>query len=212
MGLSEVAVPVTVGSRTVAIIYGGQVLREGPRRDRFSKLARQLTDCGLSSRDVRRLRTAYFRTPVLTDREYRATVRLLTIFAHQLADAANGWIILGHPQEPPLIRQAKCFIRERLGEPLSTSAVADHVHMSADRFSRFFKKVTGITLKDYVHRVRIERVKLLLANPDTRVGEAALATGFRDIAHFNRRFRRCTGQSPRQYRAGLAKPTPKSDK
>jgi AraC-like DNA-binding protein len=148
----------------------------------------------------------------LTDRQYRAAVRLLTIFAHQLGDSANGWIVLGHPNEPALIRQAKHFIRAHLAEPLSPGAVADHVHLNADRFSRLFKKVTGVTVAEYVNRARVERVKQLLANPDTRVSEAALATGFRDIAHFNRSFRRYTGQSPRQYRAQLAGATPKSDK
>ena len=214
MGLSEVAVPVTVSGRTVAIIYGGQVLREGPRRERFSRLAQRLTDCGLSSRDVRRLRTAYFRTPVLTERQYRAAVRLLTIFAHQLADAANGWIVLGHPQEPASIRQAKHFIQAHLAHALSTSAVAKRVHLNADRFSRLFRKVTGVTLTEYVNRARVEQVKHLLANPDARIAESALAAGFYDIAYFNRTFKRYTGLTPRQYqyRGNLQKPAPKSDK
>ena len=90
--------------------------------------------------------------------------------------------------------------------------MAAHVQLSADRFSRLFKQATSLTVADYVNRVRVERVKRLLANPDTRVGEAALAAGFRDIAYFNRTFKRCTGRSPRHYRAGLAKTAPKSDK
>ena len=212
MGLSEVAVPVTVGGRPVAIIYGGQVLREPPRRKRFGQLAHRLARCGLSPLDLRRLRTAYFQTPVLTDRQYRAAVRLLTIFAHQLADSANGWIVLGHAREPALVRQAKSFIHTYLAEPLTITAVAQHVHLSADRFSRLFKKATGLTLTEYVNRARVERAKQLLANPDTRIGEVALAAGFRDFAHFNHTFKRYTGQNPRQYRVRLAGAVPKSAK
>ncbi len=212
MGLSEVAVPVTVNGRAVAVLYGGQILSQPPRKQRFATLARQLASCGLKRRDLRVLRRAYFQTPILTDRQYRAAVRLLTIFAHQLADSANGWIVLGRSHEPAFLRQVKPFIQTRLTGPLSTTAVAERAHLSADRFSRLFKKATGVTLKEYVNRARVERVKELLADPDLRISEAASATGFRDIAHFNRTFKRYTGHSPRQHRARLAGAAPKSDK
>jgi len=201
MGLSEVAVPVTVAGRPVAIIYGGQIHRTPPHHKRFLQLAPRLAGCGVSAKDLLRLRAAYFQTPVLTERQYRAAVKMLTIFAHQLADSANGWIVLGHPHEPALIRHAKHFIQTYLTEPLSTNVVAKHLHLSADHLSRAFKKTTGVTLKEYVNRARVQRVKQLLANPDARISEAASAAGFRDFAHFNHTFKRYTGQSPRQFRA-----------
>jgi AraC-like DNA-binding protein len=205
MGLREMAVPVIVDGKPVAIIYGGQVHCGPPRSEKFEQMATQLTRIGLSAEELNQLRTAYLQTPVLTERQYRATTRLLRIFAHQLAESANGWIVVGHPHEPSIVRQAKLFMRQHLDTPLSTIVVARYIHQGADQFSRLFKKSTGLTVKEYVNRARIERVKLLLANPEKRISQAALEAGFGDFAHFNRTFKRYTGRTPRQYRSGLGR-------
>jgi len=47
---------------------------------------------------------------------------------------------------------------------------------------------------------RIERAKSLLLNPHYAVGEIANYLDFRSLAHFDRTFRRVTGESPEAYR------------
>ena len=48
--------------------------------------------------------------------------------------------------------------------------------------------------------VRIARAKKLLANPQARITEVAYEAGFASLTHFNRMFRRITGQSPTDFR------------
>jgi AraC-like DNA-binding protein len=96
-----------------------------------------------------------------------------------------------------------------LEEPLTTESVARHVGVSVDRFGRQFKMSTGMTLKEYLNRARVERVKQLLTNPGARISESALAAGFRELGHFNHIFKRYTGQTPREFRS---KAIPNSDK
>ena len=66
-----------------------------------------------------------------------------------------------------------------------------------------FKRSTGVTVTEYLTRVRIERVKELLLNPNLRISEIAFQTGFQSLTHFNRVFLKLTGQSPTEYRVRL---------
>ncbi len=72
--------------------------------------------------------------------------------------------------------------------------------MSAFYFCKMFKKATGLTFTDYLARVRIEKVKNLLLNPNKRISEAAYEVGFQSLSQFNRVFRRIAGESPTTYR------------
>ena len=71
---------------------------------------------------------------------------------------------------------------------------------------KLFKRHTGLNFTEYVSRLRIERSRELLANPNLRVGEIAFEVGFQSITHFNRVFRRVMGESPTAYRGRCAIP------
>ncbi|MEP6938065.1 MAG: helix-turn-helix domain-containing protein, partial [Chthoniobacterales bacterium] len=52
-------------------------------------------------------------------------------------------------------------------------------------------------------RVRIEKAKALLLDRRRRVSEVAYEVGFQSLTHFNRVFRKITGQSPTSFRRAL---------
>ena len=70
-------------------------------------------------------------------------------------------------------------------------------------FCKIFKKANGLTFTDYLSRVQITKAKNLRLNPNLRVGEIAYEVGLQSLTHFNRVFRKLTGQSPSHYRDGL---------
>ena len=80
--------------------------------------------------------------------------------------------------------------------------------MSAFYFCKSFRKATGLTFTDYVARVRVEKVKNLLLNPNKRVSEAAYEAGFQSLSQFNRVFRRVAGEPPSAYREKLQQASP----
>jgi AraC-like DNA-binding protein len=67
-----------------------------------------------------------------------------------------------------------------------------------------FKKATGLNFTEYVSRVRVEKARNLLLNPNLRISEIAYEVGFQSLTHFNRVFKKITGQSPTDYRSQLA--------
>ena len=82
------------------------------------------------------------------------------------------------------------------------------VNTSKFYFCKMFKKATGINFTDYLSRVRTERAKNLLLNPNLRVSEIAYEVGFQSLTHFNRVFKRILGRSPTDYREQLARHEP----
>ena len=70
-------------------------------------------------------------------------------------------------------------------------------------FCKLFKKATGINFTEFVSRLRVEKAKNLLINPNLRISEIAYEVGFQSLTHFNRIFKKIAGQSPTDYREHL---------
>jgi YesN/AraC family two-component response regulator len=58
----------------------------------------------------------------------------------------------------------------------------------------------GVTLWEYLTRLRIKRAKQRLRHGDESVQTVARAVGFHDRAYFSRVFRKVTGIAPHAYR------------
>jgi AraC-like DNA-binding protein/ligand-binding sensor protein len=202
VGLCDTAVPVRMSDRLVGFLQIGQVFRKKPTEAQFNKVMELCKKWGL---DVSResLRKAYFSGKVISQKEHDSAVKLLTIFAQHLAMLSNQVFIQQENSEPPVITKARTYIHEHQTEEISLGQVAKAVNMSSYYFCKMFKKVTGINFTDYVARVRIEKSKNLLLNPNLRVSEIAFEVGFQSLTHFNRVFKKILGQSPTEYRAQL---------
>jgi YesN/AraC family two-component response regulator len=117
---------------------------------------------------------------------------------------SNQIMVQEQNAEPAMISRAKQYIAEHQSEKLSLDQVSNAVHTSKFYFCKSFKKATGIHFTDYLSRIRMERAKGLLLNPNLRVSEIAYEVGFQSLTHFNRVFKRILGQSPTEYRGRLA--------
>lgn len=202
-GLSDTAVPLRFGDELVGFLQTGQVfVGEQPSRADFDRTARQLLDWGLKT-DLRHTEEAWFHSRVVSREQYEAMVRLLAIFAQHLALVGNQVLVQERNAEPAAVVRAKRFIAEHQDEAISLGAVARAVNTSSFYFCKLFKKATGLNFTEYVSRVRIEKAKALLLNPNARISEVAYEVGFQSLTHFNRVFRRIVGQSPTDYRRRL---------
>jgi YesN/AraC family two-component response regulator len=168
-------------------------------------MALQIAELGVSA-DLAQMEAAYLRSRTLRPEQYNAMVRLLEIFGRNLSAAANQVALQESESEPPLVRRARAFISGHSVDPLTLGQAAAALHVSTFHFCKIFKKGTGLTFTDYLGRVRVERAKSMLVNPNLRVTEIAYATGFQSLTHFNRLFSKVVGSSPTTYRASLPRP------
>lgn len=206
-GLTEVAVPVVVAGQHVATLMSGQVFRRQPTERDFLMVLRILKG-ERNSEWGRKLRRAYFETPVVTADRFEAILHLLHVFSQYLAEYVGRQVIASAAEEPRAVASAKEFVQSHAEEPITLTQVVEHVHVSRFYFCKLFKKATGMTLTEYVARVRVEKAKMLLVDPALRISEVVYAAGFGSIPRFNSVFKRYAGMPPTEYRATLKSPLP----
>jgi AraC-like DNA-binding protein/ligand-binding sensor protein len=200
-GLTETAVPVRLGEKTIGFLRIGQVLRRSAIQSDKTRAAAKLAECGVPFTGG--IRKAWEATPIIPKDKYNATVRLLTFFAEQLSTLINQIVLEKQNSEPTLVRKAREYIEQHKMEPLSLAAVAQASGASMFHVCKVFKKTTGLKFTDYVGRVRLEDAKTQLLNPNHRISEIAYDVGFQSLTQFNRMFKRVFGQSPSEFRAHL---------
>ncbi|MEM7372968.1 MAG: AraC family transcriptional regulator [Bacteroidota bacterium] len=97
-----------------------------------------------------------------------------------------------------LIRQSKAFIVTHHGEKIGVNEMADAACMSRFHFIRIFQRVYGITPRQYLRDVRIEKAKPLLKQGES-VSQVCLKVGYTSLPTFSAAFKRGTGHSPKAY-------------
>ncbi len=207
-GLCDSAVPIRVGENVVAFLKTGQVLLHQPNDEQFSRVARKVISLGTKI-NLKRLEEAYFQSRVLSPEQYNAFVQLLATFAQHLASISNLIMVKEKNSEPEMVAKARRFILENYQSSLTLDKAARAVNTSAHYFCKMFKKTTRMTFTEYLTRIRIEKAKNLLYNPNKRVSEVAFDIGFESLSQFNRSFKRITGETPTSFRKSLDRLHPK---
>jgi transcriptional regulator GlxA family with amidase domain len=101
-------------------------------------------------------------------------------------------------------KRTLAYIEANLASKLLIDDLANVVALSRSHFSRAFKHCVGLSPMEYVVVRRIERAKAMIRSTRESLAEVALACGFADQAHLNRRFRNIVGISPGRWRRSNA--------
>ncbi|MEO0415660.1 MAG: AraC family transcriptional regulator [Verrucomicrobiota bacterium] len=92
------------------------------------------------------------------------------------------------------------YLEEHYAQPVSMEEMAKLAGLSATHFNRRFREVIGMNPTKFLHSLRIEKARMLLAKSRTPIGQIALEVGYHDQSHFTRHFRKLTGETPKTYR------------
>lgn len=106
------------------------------------------------------------------------------------------------------LKTALEFMEASYNTPLTLEEMAQSVHMSPKYFCRFFKEMTHQTPLGYLNYYRIERACYELLSTNKSVTEIAYDSGFNNLSHFIRIFKRYKGTTPKQYMSGPIIPLP----
>lgn len=101
---------------------------------------------------------------------------------------------------PRVLRSVVSYIERNLDSKISQHTMADACGMSPYKFSRSFKRMYGMTFQDYLTQQRINKATRLLRDTSASVSDACFSTGFNDLSHFGRIFRRHLGMTPSRYK------------
>lgn len=92
------------------------------------------------------------------------------------------------------------YLMSNFQEEVNLEQIAKLVHMAPGSLCRFFKTETGITIFDYLNKIKVDYACSLLLNHDLSVADIAFDCGFNNISHFNKQFKKIMDTTPRQYR------------
>lgn len=93
------------------------------------------------------------------------------------------------------------YIEAHYTTALSLQEIAGAVGASPSYAHRCFTSYAGVSVVEYVQRLRLERAVHYLISSDLPIGAISLAVGFRSQSYFTRLFSQRLGLSPRRYRA-----------
>ena len=104
--------------------------------------------------------------------------------------AAPGWLAT-----------LRALLEAEFRRPLALGDVAARVGVHPSHVARVFRRHFGVSLGEYVRRLRVEHVARALTTTSTPLAQVAADAGFADQSHMTRAFSLATGCTPARFRA-----------
>lgn len=98
------------------------------------------------------------------------------------------------------VRKCIDYIYEHLHEGLTVKVLAEVVGLNQTYLSKLFAKETGMTMKKFITKARVNTAENLLKYSDYPYSEISFSLGFSSQSAFISVFKKETGMTPRQYR------------
>ncbi len=92
------------------------------------------------------------------------------------------------------------YIRWHISDPLRIDELAAYFNYNEKYLTTVFKGRTGIPLKQYIIRAKMEHAKSVLTETDLPVSQIAYQLSFKDVHNFSHAFKAAVGMPPGRYR------------
>lgn len=101
------------------------------------------------------------------------------------------------------IVQIKEYISDHVDQKVTVDEIANFLNINSIYCGSLFKTITGTTIIHYIHQVKIDKAKLLLAEKDLTIYQVGSLIGIDDPYYFSKTFKSIVGVSPKEYRAKI---------
>lgn len=103
------------------------------------------------------------------------------------------------------VQRIKQYVAEHYMQPLRLSDICRRMNFSLPYISTLFREKVGMTFREYLLKLRMEKACFLLRSSDMTIQSIAQAVGYADPAFFYKSFRRFMRITPEGYRSSLKK-------
>lgn len=97
------------------------------------------------------------------------------------------------------------YLYRNMKKEITLEDISRYANTNPTALCRVFKNKTGMTIFEFLNKIRIENACKLLAYSDLTVSQIADESGFNSMPYFNRRFKASTNMSPSKYRNKISK-------
>lgn len=105
---------------------------------------------------------------------------------------------------PPLVSKTFEYIDKHLSEDISLATLEKEIHHNGTYISRSVKKISGLSIQQYIIAKRIALACRLLREGYS-ASEACFMSGFNNYSNFSRTFSKQIGKSPKQLQMAARK-------
>jgi transcriptional regulator GlxA family with amidase domain len=131
--------------------------------------------------------------------------RELVVYLRRDGDRGQESAFLQHRTHlHPGVHRIQDFLVAHPEERPSLDELADRAGMSVRNLTRVFRRETGVTLKDFAQRVKLQVARDLLRGADLKVEAIASSCGFDDARQLRRLWRQRYGTSVSEWRRAAA--------
>lgn len=103
------------------------------------------------------------------------------------------------------IRKITEYINQNFTRKLTSEEIARAGGLSTSRCLHLLKEETGMSLSEYVKKLRVDYGKYLLLNTDISLADCSIEAGFFDQSHFTKTFKQVEKMTPSQFRRNYKK-------
>lgn len=127
--------------------------------------------------------------------------RLLDLFASAVVLARREPVLA--LSRRTAVERVRLLLCDRLEDPPCLEELASAVGVTRFHLCRVFKEDTGLTITQYLHRLRLNEAALRLSAGAEDLCTLAVELGYASHSHFTSRFHRCYGITPSAFRDQL---------
>ena len=98
------------------------------------------------------------------------------------------------------VLEVRSRLRDTYYQNISIQLLAEEVGLDRTYLSRIFKEVTGVSIKEYIEKLRMNRAEYLLCSTEMSLSEIAYFCGYSYESYFSIAFKKRNGLSPSRYR------------
>jgi len=101
-----------------------------------------------------------------------------------------------------LIQKVNLYIENNYNQEINLGFLAGLFYISPNYLSTIFNEKNGMSLKDFINKLRIEKSKKYLKETDMKISEISRKVGYAQLSYYGSIFRKLEGCTPNEYRNG----------
>ena len=189
VGLTEGILPFVYKDNLVGFLMFGQVKVYGNTLQRS-----HVDDSDINEAQI--LQTLYDDMPIHSEEFIHSAMNILQVFGAYIRFSEYVYLFRGG-----VIALVEDYLRLNYFESVNIQMLSERFNIGRTQLSVKFKKMLGVSIIEYVNRLRIEKAKELLKDSDNTGAQIAEAVGFQDYNYFARVFKKVTGVTLSQIKA-----------
>ncbi|MGO4108274.1 response regulator transcription factor [Paenibacillus sp. YAF4_2] len=187
------------GIRSVFLHFGQETLNRKVEPDEFTEELIQLlreAELLFSRRKAEEDVYAYINGARTMEDALELAIGRLERLAQDQLGRTGGSITSREPR----LQVIQSFIDDHLSDNITSIDIAQYLYLNPSYFSRYFKRMSGLSFTDYVHQYKMKIAANMLKNSGQTLETLAVGLGYSDRAYFSKVFKKYIGFTPSQFK------------